>query len=74
MARRANYLHYLANLNEDEMLYRVFITQWKFPIKDDWTEEAKANFKQLKINLSLDEIKKKSKNSFKRLYYSQSKD
>ena len=45
----------------------MFITQWKFTIKDDWTEEAKANLKQLKINLSLDEIKKKSKNSFKRL-------
>ena len=66
-ARRVIYLHYLATQNENEMLYKTFIAQWKYPVKDDWTEEAKSNLSELKINLSLEEIKKKSADSFKRM-------
>ena len=66
-ARRVMYLHYLATQKEDEMLHKVFITQWKYPVKDDWTEQAKINMKELDINLNLEEIKTKSANSFKRL-------
>ena len=49
------------------MLYRVFINQWKYPVKGDWVEEVKLNLSELGINLSLDEIKSKSKASFKRM-------
>ena len=39
-ARRVKYLHYLVQLNENEMLSKVFNTQWKFPTKDDWTTQV----------------------------------
>ena len=66
-ARRVIYLHYLATQNEDEMLSKVFVSQWKYPVKDDWTEEARLNLSELDINLSLEEIKRKSADSFKRM-------
>ena len=49
------------------MLYKTFITQWKHPVKGDWTEEVKTNLEELNINLELEDIKKKSKSSFKKL-------
>ena len=66
-ARRVNYLHYLATLEENSMLHQVFTTQWKYPVKDDWTLKVEENLKELDISLSLDEMKKKSEYSFKRL-------
>ena len=36
-------------------------------MKDDGTLEVKENLKELDIDLTLEEIQKKSKNSFKRL-------
>ena len=66
-SRRVKYLHYLANQKENSMLYKVFMSQWKYPDKGDWVEEVKSNLKELGINLSLAEIKSKSKLSFKRL-------
>ena len=61
------YLHYLATQKENEMIHTVFISQWKHPVKDDLTEEVKVKLKELDIRLSLDEIKAKYVNSFKRL-------
>ena len=58
-ARRVKYLHYLVQLNENEMLSKVFNTQWKFPTKDDWTTQVQKDLTDLNINLSIEEIKKK---------------
>ena len=66
-ARRVKYLHYLVNLDESEMLNRVFQAQWKYPVKDDWTITVKQDLIDLKINLSLEEMKGKSDWSFKKL-------
>ena len=41
--------------------------KWKYPTKEDWTFEVKENLEELDINLTLDEIKLKSKFSFNRL-------
>ena len=60
------YLHYLANLQKDEMLYKVFIAQWQYPGKDDWTEIVRADLLDLGLTLKLDYIRGISKNSFKR--------
>ena len=35
MARRLNYLHYLLNLKNDELLYNFFKAQEEFPTKND---------------------------------------
>ena len=66
-ARRVNYLHYLLQLKENEMLSKVFQTQWKYPAKDDWTTQVQEDLLDLNIDLSIEEIRKKSPNSFKRL-------
>ena len=50
-ARRINELHHLASLDQNSMLYKVFITQWKYPAKDDWTLKVKENLKELNIVL-----------------------
>ena len=55
-ARRVNYLHYLATLKENEMLSKVFKSQWNYPVKDDWTLEVKKNLEELETDLSLEEI------------------
>ena len=67
MARRVMYLHYLVTLNPDQMLYKFFTAQWKKPIKDDWIEEVKKNLNELDIDMTLDDMKLKSNNSFKRI-------
>ena len=66
-ARRINYLHYLANLPEKEMLFKAFMAQWTFPVKDDWTLKVKENLEEFGLSLSLEEIKTKSANSFRRM-------
>ena len=65
-ARRVKYLHYLVRLGDD-MLSKVFKTQWKYPVKDDWTTTVQKDLKDLNIGLDPDEIKEKSDYSFKRL-------
>ena len=67
MARRATYLHYLVNLNKEEMLFQVFNAQWNHPVKDDWTVQVKKDLQDLEIDMTLEEMRKKSKNSFKRM-------
>ena len=63
-ARRINFLHYLLNINENEMLSKVFQSQLINPVKQDWTEQVKEDLFELKIGLRFDEIKPKSKKSF----------
>ena len=63
-ARRVIYLHYLLSQDEDEMLSKVFKTQLKFPVKDDWTSTVQQDLKDLEIDLTMEEIKSKSEWSF----------
>ena len=67
MSRRISYLHYLSRLDKNEMLYRVFSAQWKYPVKGDWTLEVKQNMCEFEITMNLEELSSKSKLSFKRL-------
>ena len=65
MARRATYLHYLVNLNKDELLFKHFNAQWNHPLKDDWTVQVKNDLQDLEIDMTLEKMRKQSKNSFK---------
>ena len=66
-ARRINFLHYLLSRGETEMLFQVFITQWRNPFKGDWTETAKENLGEFNIPCDFNFIRSKSKESFKRI-------
>ena len=66
-SRRINYFHYLVNRDEDEMLYKFFMTQFNQPCKGDWTETVKQDLEELEIKCDFDFLKSKSKEVFKRL-------
>ena len=66
MARRLNYLHYLLNLKDDELLHKFFKAQEEFPNKNDWILTAKENLEHLGMDIDLNEIKRKSKIKFKK--------
>ena len=53
MGRRIMYLHYLINLDTEEMLYKFFIAQWENPVRNDWTETIKKDLEFLKIKADL---------------------
>ena len=66
-ARRINYLHYLVNLNEEEMLAKFFKIQCKYPYKEDWTKQVQEDLEVFGLDNDLEKIKTTSKNSFKSL-------
>ena len=54
--------------NENEMLYKFFLAQWKYPSKkNEWTTKVREDLKELSIEDNLDDIKKISKHSFKNI-------
>ena len=67
ISRRVNYLHYLLNLKEDDLLYKVFDAQLKNPVKGDWVLQVLDDLKILGITSDFKDIKKIKKNSFKNL-------
>ena len=66
-ARRINYLHYLINVNQSEMLSRVFFAQWLHPESGDWVNQVKQDLFDFKIVCDLDLIKSKSAKAFKHM-------
>ena len=68
MSRRVNYLHYLLTRNKDEMLYQFFDTQWKYPVKNDWTETVKQDLVTLDINFSIEKISSMKKETFSEIF------
>ena len=45
-ARRLNYLHYLVNLKDDELLAKFFKAQLNSPTKGDWINTVKDDLKE----------------------------
>ena len=67
MARRINYLHYLVNLDKDEMLSKIFQAQWEQSTREDWVEDVRNDLRDFRISEDLQFIKSKSKNAFNNL-------
>ena len=66
-ARRVNYLHYLLQLDETEMLSQFFWCQWLENKKHDWTFQVRQDLVDLSLPLDTNIIKSKSKFAWKRL-------
>ena len=66
MGRRLMYLHYLANLNKEQMLHKFFIAQWDNPVSNDWTETVKKDIETLNIKVDLKILKSTKKKVFKK--------
>ena len=48
------------------MTYKVLLAQWTPPVKQDWTEQVREDLLDFGIEPSLDSLKKKSSNAFKK--------
>ena len=64
-ARRINYFHYLVNLKEDEILYKLCHAQFKYPNKNDWTIQVQQDLDDFGLPESFQFMKSKSSNSLK---------
>ena len=66
-ARRMNYLQYILKENTNSLVSKIFHAQNSQSLRNDWALTCKKDLQDLEINLSLDEIRKKSKIAFKSL-------
>ena len=73
-ARRLNYLHYLVNTPEKEMLYRFFRCQWDNPNQNDWVNQVKKDLEDFKIPIDLKNINKTSRFGWKNLVKKKAKE
>lgn len=64
--RRLNFLHYILNCKQNEMLPSVFRAQLRNPSKGDWTELVRKDLVDCDIFLTLKEIKVISAENFKK--------
>ena len=61
-AKRLNYLHYLVKEAEFSMLSQFFFAQWKYGVKNDWTEQIRIDCEDFRIFEDLDYIKSNQEN------------
>ena len=65
-ARRIIYLHYLVKQEENSMLNKFFMAQWKYPAqRNEWTEQVKCLLDDFGLPDDLDILKNISITSFK---------
>ena len=64
LTKHVNFLHYLLNLNETELLQKVFSAQLKNPVKWDWVLQIIEDLKTLQLPTDFNKIKNISKAKF----------
>ena len=57
MARRLNFLHYILNRPDSDLVKRFYLVQSKYPVKEDWVHTVNSNIEELKLNLNTEEIR-----------------
>ena len=72
--RRLSYFHHLVTRNPEEMLYRVFVTQWYRPYKNDWTIAVREDLSLFGFEPDLNYFQTLSKYQFKRIVKSKAKE
>ena len=55
--RRILFLHYILNQNSDSLIFKCFESQQKSRNKKDWCKHVVRDIDELKLNLSLNEVK-----------------
>ena len=66
-ARRLLYYWHILHLNENELVYKFFQAQKLKPTKNDWVLEVAQNLQDWRINVSENDVKKISKEKFKKV-------
>ena len=67
MSRRLNYWWHIVNSKDDSLLYKFYRTQKLKPVKNDWVLKILEDKKYLEIQLEDCDLKKMSRNRFKKL-------
>ena len=62
--KRLSYLYYILHDNSESMVYRFFEAQMKNRNSKDWATTIMKDLEELKINISMEEIKKMKKGTF----------
>ena len=65
--RRLMYFHYLLNEEENSLVNQFLRIQMKNPSKEDWINQVRDDLKYLDISLSPEDIKKLSKDQFRKI-------
>ena len=65
--RRISFLHYILNENQDSMMYTFLQSQLKNKRPRDWITLVLKDMDDLKLNLSLEELKETKKNKLKNI-------
>ena len=64
-ARKQMYLPHILHQPKNSLLYRFFVAQMKSPTNNDWSSQVLQEQEELKISLSLQNVKQMSKSKFK---------
>ena len=67
MSRRLSYLKNILSKNDHELIKKVYLAQKRKPVKNDWVKSVEDDLKQLKINLTDNQISAMSKKLFKKI-------
>ena len=67
MKSRMLFLKYILGEEETSMVAKFFKLQLKYPIKGDWVSTCRKDLKEMKIELTLNEIRTMPKESFSKL-------
>ena len=67
MSRRLNFLHYILNRPENDLVRKNFEVQSKYPVKGDWINTVKSDLEKLKINMNMEDIRNETKENFKEM-------
>ena len=65
MKRRILFLHYILQQNKNNLIYKFFEAQLRYPQKGDWVLQVKQDLLEMKLDISFELISKMSKTSFK---------
>ena len=74
MARRLLYYWNILQMDDAELVKKVFIAQKMLPCKDDWIHQMREDLSDCNTSLSEFEIKSMKKDTFRRLFNEQIKD
>ena len=59
------FLHYILSQRKDSLMKMFFNAQVEKSKKTDWTTQVQKDLKELKVNLTFEDIRAMSKNMFK---------
>ena len=64
-SRRIMFLHYILNQNENSLLFKFCNVQLENPVQGDWSEQVLLDISEIDLQLTMQEIKNLSKESFR---------